>query len=111
MSIIVQKFGGTSTNSYEKRDLIQARMEQALAQGFDPRRFARLQKSACGRLIRELDGSESTCYRICEAYFAGAGCFDELAALQAVTLREAESFLHRTVTPARAAISIVCPGK
>lgn len=33
MSIIVQKFGGTSTNSYEKRDLIQARMEQALAQG------------------------------------------------------------------------------
>ena len=31
MSIIVQKFGGTSTNSYEKRDLIQARMEQALA--------------------------------------------------------------------------------
>ncbi len=85
--------------------------EQALAQGFDPRRFARLQKSACGRLIRELDGSESTCYRICEAYFAGAGCFDELAALQAVTLREAESFLRRTVTPARAAISIVCPGK
>ena len=85
--------------------------EQALAQGFDPRRFARLQKSACGRLIRELDGSESTCYRICEAYFAGAGCFDELAALQAVTLREAESFLRQTVTPARAAISIVCPGK
>ena len=36
---------------------------------------------------------------------------DELAALQAVTLREAESFLRRTVTPARAAISIVCPGK
>ena len=85
--------------------------EQALAQGFDPRRFARLQKSACGRLIRELDGLESTCYRICEAYFAGAGCFDELAALQAVTLQEAESFLRRTVTPARAAISIVCPGK
>ena len=81
-------------------------------QGFlHPRRFARLQKSACGRLIRELDGSESTCYRICEAYFAGAGCFDELAALQAVTLQEAESFLRRTVTPARAAISIVCPGK
>ena len=72
--------------------------EQALAQGFDPRRFARLQKSACGRLIRELDGSESTCYRICEAYFAGAGCFDELAALQAVTLREAESFLRRMKT-------------
>ena len=39
------------------------------------------------------------------------GCFDELAALQAVTLQEAETFLRRTVTPARAAISIVCPGK
>lgn len=33
MSIIVQKFGGTSTNTYEKRDMIQARVEQAKAEG------------------------------------------------------------------------------
>ena len=84
---------------------------QAPKTGFVPTRFERLKKSVRGRLLRELDGFESTCYRICEAYFAGAGCFDELAALQAVTLREAESFLRRTVAPARAAISIVCPGK
>ena len=103
--------GGTGRRPEAVLSAILRGAEQALAQGFDPCRFARLQKSACGRLIRELDGLESTCYRICEAYFAGAGCFDELAALQAVTLREAESFLRRTVTPARAAISIVCPGK
>lgn len=33
MSIVVQKFGGTSTNTSEKRDLIQARVEQAKAEG------------------------------------------------------------------------------
>lgn len=85
--------------------------EQALAQGFDPRRFARLQKSACGRLIRELDGSESTCYRICEGVFRRRGLLRRARGLQAVTLREAESFLRRTGHTARAAISIVCPGK
>lgn len=103
--------GGTGRRPRAVLSAILHGAEQALAQGFDPDRFARLKKSACGRLIRELDGFESTCYRICEAYFAGAGCFDELAALQAVTLQEAEAFLRRTVTPARAAISIVCPGK
>ena len=83
--------------------------EQALAQGFDPRRFARLQKSACGRLIRELDGSESTCYRICESLFAGSECFGEFDLLDTITRSDAEALLTQTITPERAALSVIVP--
>jgi len=45
---------------------------QAPKTGFVPTRFERLKKSVRGRLLRELDGFESTCYRICESLFAGS---------------------------------------
>ncbi|MFR7742050.1 MAG: hypothetical protein ACLU3I_01150 [Acutalibacteraceae bacterium] len=54
--------------------------------------------------------SESTCYRICEAIFAGAGCFCEFVILlDSITLSDTEALLTQTVTPERAALSVVAP--
>ena len=62
-----------------------------------------------GRLLRELDGFESTCYRICEAIFAGGDCFCEFDLLDSITLSDTEALLMQTVTPERAALSVVAP--
>ena len=76
---------------------------------FSPERFARLKKSVRGRLLRELDGFESTCYRICEAIFAGGDCFREFDLLDSITLSDTEALLTQTVTPERAALSVAAP--
>lgn len=77
--------------------------------GFAPAQFARLKKSVRGRLLRELDGFESTCYRICEAVFAGEDCFCDFALLDSITLSDTEAFLTQTITPERAALSVIAP--
>ena len=82
---------------------------QAPKASFSPERFARLKKSVRGRLLRELDGFESTCYRICEAIFAGGDCFCEFDLLDSITLSDTEALLTQTVTPERAALSVVAP--
>ena len=82
---------------------------QAPKTSFSPERFARLKKSVRGRLLRELDGFESTCYRICEAIFAGGDCFCEFDLLDSITLSDTEALLMQTVTPERAALSVVAP--
>ena len=82
---------------------------QAPKTSFSPERFARLKKSVRGRLLRELDGFESTCYRICEAIFAGGDCFCEFDLLDSITLSDTEALLTQTVTPERAALSVVAP--
>lgn len=82
---------------------------QAPKTSFSPERFARLKKSVRGRLLRELDGFESTCYRICEAIFAGGDCFCEFDLLDSITLSDTEALLTQTVTPERAVLSVVAP--
>ena len=82
---------------------------QAPKTSFSPERFARLKKSVRGRLLRELDGFESTCYRICEAIFAGGDCFCEFDLPDSITLSDTEALLTQTVTPERAALSVVAP--
>ena len=82
---------------------------QAPRTGFAPAQFARLKKSVRGRLLRELDGFESTCYRICEAIFAGEDCFCDFALLDSITLSDTEAFLTQTITPERAALSVIAP--
>ena len=82
---------------------------QAPKTSFSPERFARLKKSVRGRLLRELDGFESTCYRICEAIFAGGDCFCEFDLLDSITLSDTEALLTQTVTPECAALSVAAP--
>ena len=82
---------------------------QAPKTSFSPERFARLKKSVRGRLLRELDGFESTCYRICEAIFAGGDCFCEFDLLDSITLSDTEALLTQTITPERAALSVAAP--
>ena len=82
---------------------------QAEKTGFSPERFARLKKSVRGRLLRELDGFESTCYRICEAIFAGGDFFCDFDILDTITLSDAEALLTQTITPERAVLSTVEP--
>ena len=84
---------------------------QAPKTGFVPTRFERLKKSVRGRLLRELDGFESTCYRICESLFAGSECFGEFDLLDTITRSDAEALLTQTITPERAALSVIVPEK
>lgn len=78
-------------------------------EGLDEGLFRRLKKSELGRRIRDLDGFDSLCYRICAGHFAGAAYLDFPAAYNAVTREEVEAFLRQTVVPEHMSLSVVLP--
>ena len=101
-----------SGDSEEPERVLEEMLSEAArlaAKGVDEAMFRRLRKSALGRRLRDLDGFETTCYRMCAYEFEGAEYYDYPAAFDAVTKQDVELFLRNFVTKERAAISIIEP--
>ncbi len=101
--------GGDST---QPRAVYEAILEEAARirrDGVEPALFERLKKSALGRRIRDLDGFESICYRMCAYHFEGADYFDFPEIFRAVHQEQVAEFLSRTVREDRAALSVIRP--
>lgn len=80
-----------------------------LREGLDEEQFIRLKKSAVGRRTRDIDSFESTCYRICAAYFDGVEYLDYPAEYQKLTVQDAADFLRQAVQPDRLSLSVIRP--
>jgi predicted Zn-dependent peptidase len=80
-----------------------------LREGLDEEQFIRLKKSAVGRRTRDIDSFESTCYRICAAYFDGVEYLDYPAVYQKLTVQDAADFLRQAVQPDRLSLSVIRP--
>lgn len=77
--------------------------------GVDHALLARLKKSALGRRLRDLDGFEGTCYRMCAYYFDGAEYLDYPDAFSSVTAQDVEQFIRENVKEDRAFVSVILP--
>lgn len=77
--------------------------------GVDHALLARLKKSAMGRRLRDLDGFEGTCYRMCAYYFDGAEYLDYPDAFSSVTAQDVEQFIRENVKEDRSFVSVVLP--
>ena len=78
-------------------------------QGIDQALFQRLKKSALGRRMRSLDSFENCCYRCVTSIFEGAEYYRFPEIYQSITSDEVMAFLKETLSPHRAAISIIYP--
>ena len=79
--------------------------------GVDEGLFLRLKRSALGRRIRDLDGFESICYRMCAYEFEGVDYFAFPEIFHSVTQEQVAQFLTRTVLEQRCAMSLVLPNE
>ena len=78
-------------------------------EGLDEQQFLRLKKSAVGRRTRDIDSFESTCYRICAAYFDGVEYLEYPSVYQALRVEDAEEFLRQAVRREHASMSVIRP--
>ena len=101
--------GGDSEAPEAVRDAVLEEWQRLSREGLDEGLFRRLKKSELGRRIRDLDGFDSLCYRICAGHFAGAAYLDFPAAYNAVTREEVEAFLRQTVVPEHMSLAMVLP--
>ena len=86
-----------------------AEAARVLETGVDRALLARLKKSVTGRRLRELDGFEGTCYRMCAYYFDGAEYFDYPEIYASVTAEDVEQFIRENVKEEQAFLSVITP--
>ena len=103
------EFGGDSQDPDAVLDAILNEAERIGREGVDQGHFRRLKKASLGRRLRDLDGFESTCYRICSCFCDGAEYLDYPGILESITPADVEQFIRRVVTKQRAALSVVLP--
>ena len=99
-------------DSADPQAVLDALLEEARrldAEGLDEAQFQRLKKSALGRRMRDLDSFESICYRVCAYFFENCDYLSFPGVYESVKLEDVADFLRQTVTPERAAMSVIYP--
>ncbi len=98
--------GGDSEDAYEvQRAILNAAQHLTLSEDA----LLRMKRSALGRRIRDLDGFDSTCFRLCAYDLSDFDYFRFPEIYAQVTAQEILDFITRTVTPQRCAISLIEP--
>ncbi len=100
---------GDSDHPEAVRDAILEQAAVLVQTGISEEAFGRMQRSALGRRIRELDSFDSLCFRLCAYYFSGFDYFDFPAVYRQVGKEDLQAFLRRVVTRERCAMSIIEP--
>ena len=77
--------------------------------GIPEEAFLRMKRSAMGRRIRELDGFDSTCFRMCAYHYSGYDYFRFPEIYQKITVADVQAFLGRVVTRERSSLSVILP--
>lgn len=101
--------GGDSRDPEAVRDAILEEARHLAAEGVDDALFQQLKRSALGRRLRSLDSLDSSCFRLCAAYFDGDSYLDFPAHYESVTRQDVEAFLKETVQRGRCVLSIIRP--
>ena len=102
---------GDSEAPEKVREAVLQGLEVLLEKGLDEGDFLRMKRSALGRRIRDLDGFDSTCFRLCAYHFSGYDYPEFPALYQSITKEEVQVFLRRVVTPQRSCMSVIKPLK
>ncbi len=100
---------GDSRQPEQVRDAILQEAKRILQEGVRSETLLRLKRSALGRRIRELDGFDSTAFRVCAYHLSGFDYFRFPEIYAGITEQEILEFLQRVVTKERCALSVVNP--
>lgn len=101
--------GGDSRNPEAVRDAIWEEARRVSREGVEEALFNRLKRSALGRQYRSLDSLDSTCFRMCAAYFDGVDYLDFPEAYSHVTKEQVESFIRQFAVAEHCALAIIRP--
>ena len=101
--------GGDSDDPEAVRDAILDAAAKLAVTGVEEAAFLRMKRSALGRRIRDLDGFDATCFRVCANFMSKFDYFDFPGVYEEVTAEEIREFLARVVVPQRASLSIIDP--
>ena len=102
---------GDSKNPEKVQAAILKQAKKLIKQGLSPEAFQRMKRSALGRRIRDLDSFSSTAFRLCAYHFNGFDYLRFPEVYAAVEAEELVEFIKQSVTPDRAALSIIYPCK
>lgn len=100
---------GDSRQPEKVRDAILQEANRVLQEGIRSETLLRLKRSALGRRIRELDGFDSTAFRVCAYHLSGFDYFRFPEIYASVEEKDILEFLQRVVTKDRCALSIIDP--
>lgn len=101
--------GGDSDCPEAVRDAILEEARRLGDAGVEEAAFARMKRSALGRRMKDLDGFDSTCFRLCAYAMSDFDYFRFPEIYREVTGEEVRQFLRTVVTEDRAALSVVEP--
>ena len=100
---------GDSNDPEAVREALLAQAVILAQQGIPAQDFVRMQRSAMGRRIRDLDSFDSTCFRLCAYHFSDFDYFRFPEIYASVTPEDIRQFIARVVTPERCCLSVINP--
>lgn len=100
---------GDSWEPEAVRDAVLEEARRIWKEGIPTVDFHRMQRSALGRRIRDLDSFDGTCFRICAAFLSDFDYFRFPELYAQITPEDIQEFLHRVVQPSRCAMSVILP--
>jgi predicted Zn-dependent peptidase len=101
--------GGESRNPKAVKDLINAEIEKAKANGFDSSQFEAAKKAYYGSLIWDLNRAESYASNMLVSAFDGLSAYDLIEVVANMTLADVTKRFNRQFNTDKCAISIVNP--
>ena len=102
---------GDSDDAVSIREQILTQAGKIVREGIPEDVFGRMERSAFGRRMRDLDSFDSTCFRLCAYKLTDFDYFEFPRVYRSVEVREIQEFLHRVVRRERCALSVVDPVK
>lgn len=103
--------GGDSIDPEAVRAAILNHAKRLQEEGIAQDEFLRMKRSAMGRRIRDLDSSDSTCFRMCAYQFDQFDYFLFPKIYEEVTVQDIQDFLKRVIHEERCVLSVIFPVK
>lgn len=103
--------GGDTHDPRAVKSAIVERARVLAEEGIRQEDFLRMKRSALGRRIRELDGFDSTCFRMCAYHFSQFDYFRFPEIYESVTAQDLQAYLNRVVQEERCTLSVIWPNE
>ncbi len=103
--------GGDSYRAEEVRDAILAQARDLVAAGLSQEALLRMKRSAMGRRLRDLDGFDGTCFRLCAYRICKSDYFRFPEIYDSIRTGDILDFLRETIREDRCSLSVIDPLK
>ena len=103
--------GGDSDDPAAVQAAILAQGQRLAREGIPEADFLRMKRSAMGRRIRDLDGFDATCFRLCAYRMSEFDYFRFLEMYDSIQSWEIQEFIAQVVRPEGCSLSVIYPTK